>query len=107
MSKQDQPITAEIGRATITLDTPIARGEQTITAVSLRKPDSGELRGVKLVELLQMDVASLQLVLPRISQPTLTSADVARLDPVDLLQLGIEVSGFFTSKADRALSPSA
>ena len=33
---------------TVTLETPLKRGDQTITAVTLRKPASGELRGVAL-----------------------------------------------------------
>lgn len=84
---------------TITLETPITRGEQTIDKVAVRKPGAGELRGLKLVEVLNMDVASLQLLLPRITAPILTSADVAALDPADLLQFGMEVSGFFMTRA--------
>jgi hypothetical protein len=84
---------------TITLDTPIQRGDETITALTLRKPASGELRGCTLTDLLQMDVSALQRVLPRITTPTLTEQDVARMDPADLLQLGTEVSGFLLPKA--------
>lgn len=92
----------------ITLDTPLTRGEQTITAITIRKPAAGELRGVKLVDLLQMDVAALTLVLPRVTTPTLTAQDVARLDPADLVQLGTAVSDFLLPKAARAdLSPTA
>ena len=41
---------------TVQLDTPIKRGDGHITSVTLRKPNSGELRGVSLAELLQMKV---------------------------------------------------
>ena len=84
---------------TITLDQPIKRGESEITAIELRKPMSGELRGLNLTDLLQMDVTALQRVLPRISSPTLTEAEVAALDPADLLQLGSTVAGFLLPKA--------
>jgi hypothetical protein len=84
---------------TIMLDTPIQRGEQTITSITLRKPASGELRGIALTELLQLDVAALQKVLPRISTPTLTEQDVGRLDPADLVQLGTKVAGFLLPKS--------
>ena len=40
--------------ATITLDTPLTRGETEITELRLRKPTSGELRGVSLADVLQM-----------------------------------------------------
>lgn len=85
----------------ITLDTPIQRGDQKITSVALRKPGAGELRGLKMVDLLQMDVSALQALLPRISSPTLTPADVGAMDPADLLQFGTAVSLFFMTKAER------
>lgn len=83
------------------LDFPIQRGAQAITHVQLRKPMAGELRGIKLTELLQMDVGALQAVLPRISAPTLTPAEVAGLDPADLTELGTQVVGFFMRKSIR------
>ena len=87
--------------ATITLEEPIERGTQTITHVTVRKPKSGELRGTQLVNLLHMDVAALEIVLPRITQPTLTKAEVSNLDPADLTQFGVEVSGFLLTRANR------
>lgn len=83
----------------ITLDTPIKRGDQTITAVTLRKPASGELRGVALANLLSMDVESLSTVLPRITTPTLTKQDVHGMDPADLFQIGTQVAHFLLPKA--------
>lgn len=82
-----------------TLDTPLVRGTQTITTVTLRKPKSGELRGVSLSDLVSLDVAALSKVLPRISTPTLTEQDVANLDPADLVMLGGVFVGFLTPKA--------
>ena len=81
------------------LDTPLVRGKQSITHVTLRKPSSGELRGTSLSDLVNLDVAALQKVLPRISSPTLTDADVARMDPADLVQLGGIFSGFLMPTA--------
>lgn len=89
---------------TITLDTPIKRGETEITSVVLRKPAAGELRGVTLTDLLQMDVAALSRVLPRITSPTLTEADVNGMDPADLTQMGSAVAGFLLPKAALAES---
>lgn len=85
----------------VELDTPIKRGEQKITSIELRKPQSGELRGVHLGELLQLDVNSLIKVLPRISIPTLTEPEVAAMDPADLLAVGTKVAGFLLQKAAR------
>jgi hypothetical protein len=83
---------------TVTLDEPIQRGTQVITHVTVRRPRAGELRGVQLVNLLQMDVASLQTVLPRITVPSLTVPEVQNLAPADLVQLGTEVAGFLLPK---------
>ncbi|NOK40826.1 phage tail assembly protein [Burkholderia thailandensis] len=84
---------------THTLDTPLVRGNQTIDAITLRKPKSGELRGVSLSDLVSLDVAALSKVLPRISTPMLTEADVANIDPADLVQLGGIFAGFLMPKA--------
>lgn len=89
-----QPTSTEI-----TLDQPIKRGEQTITAITVRKPGSGELRGCSLVDLMRMDVTALHTVLPRITTPTLTQHDVSKLDPADLTQLGTAVTGFLLPKS--------
>lgn len=90
----DVPTTAPAAFVTVALDTPIVRGTQTIASVDLRRPKSGELRGVNLSDLAQLDVAALIKVLPRVSMPTLTSADVEGLDPSDLMKLGAEIVGF-------------
>lgn len=92
---------------TITLETPLDRGGQKITEVTLRKPRSGELRGVSLTDLLQMDVTALQTVLPRITEPVLHKPDVINLDPADLVQLGTKVTSFLLPKAALADFPSA
>lgn len=84
---------------TIPLDTPIKRGETEITSISLRRPAAGELRGVNLTDLLQMDVIAVTRVLPRISDPTLTDAEIASLDPADFLALASEVAGFLLPKS--------
>ena len=42
---------------------------------------AGTLRGIKLGDLLQMDVGALTTLLPRITEPTLTAADVSSSTP--------------------------
>ncbi|USW02674.1 phage tail assembly protein [Pseudomonas pergaminensis] len=84
---------------TVILDTPIRRGTTSIDSITLRKPNSGELRGVSLAELLQIDVNSLVKVLPRISSPTLTAIEVTSMDPADLFALGTKVCGFLLQKS--------
>jgi hypothetical protein len=91
MTEQTQP-------QAVTLDTPIQRGEQVITEITLRKPSAGELRGTSLHALSNLDIDALTKVLPRISTPTLTEADVTLMDPADLMQLGGAFAHFLLPK---------
>ncbi|OHX19851.1 phage tail assembly protein [Chromobacterium sphagni] len=90
---------------TITLDTPIKRGDSEITAIELRKPGAGELRGVNLTDVLNVDVDALHKVLPRITSPALTMQDVAKLDPADLLKFGQMVAYFLVPKSQKQDNP--
>lgn len=80
----------------VELESPLSRGKTEIASVTLRRPTSGELRGLHLSELLQLDVASLIKLIPRIS--SLNDAEVGRLDPADLVAIGMKVSGFLLQK---------
>ena len=48
---------------TVTLETPIKRGDKEITEIQVRKPKAGELRGVSLSALMQMDVNEITKVM--------------------------------------------
>lgn len=84
---------------TVTLDEPIKREGGDITSVEVRRPNSGELRGLSLSDLLNTDVDSLIKLLPRITQPTLIEAELKKLNPADLVQLGGAVVNFLAPKA--------
>lgn len=84
---------------TITLDVPLTIGQTVVGEVQVRKPASGELRGLTMMALSQLDYAALETLLPRITIPTLTKADIAQLDPADFMQLGGEVMDFLLPKA--------
>ncbi|MDT3722895.1 phage tail assembly protein [Pseudomonas oryzihabitans] len=86
----------------IVLDQPIVRGEITIEQITLRKPNAGELRGITLSDLLQLDVNAIVRVTPRISTPTLTEAELRAMDPADLVDVGGKIAGFLLKKSDRA-----
>ncbi len=55
---------SEKTEATVKLDSPIKRGDTTITEIVLRKPQSGALRGTRLQAVMEMDVASMMTVIP-------------------------------------------
>ena len=86
---------------TVALDAPIQRGEQTIESIQIRKPKSGELRGLALVELGQLKVDALTKLLPRVTMPMLTPAEVSNMDPADLLACGAEIGSFLLQRAQR------
>jgi hypothetical protein len=83
----------------IVLETPIKRGLQEITSLTLRKPSAGELRGVQLSELLGLDVASLIKVLPRLCTPSISAPEVANMDPADLVACGSKIMNFLLPKS--------
>ena len=62
---------AKIESVVVELDEPLTRGNTQITELTLRRPKSGALRGVSLMDLMNMNVSALQVVLPRISEPRL------------------------------------
>jgi len=97
-------IAAGVTIRTITLDTPIVRGETTIDTIEIRKPTSGQLRGLSMVTLSQLEYAALETLLPRITNPPLSTTEIAALDPADFMQLGGEVMDFLLPKAAKPAS---
>lgn len=91
-------MTTELNPNTVPLDQPIKRDGQVINALSLRKPAAGELRGLSLVSVLNMEVDALAALLPRISTPTIHKPEVLAMDPADILAAGIVVAGFLQQK---------
>lgn len=89
----------------VTLEQPIKRGDQLIEKLQVRKPSSGELRGLSLVDLGQLEVTALRKVLPRLCIPTVTEADIDAMDPADLLELGAELGHFLLKTEKPAGSP--
>ena len=83
----------------VTLTRPITRGETTVAAVTLREPDAGAMRGLKLLDVMQMDVSALIRLIPRIAEPYLSEAEVALMGPADIARLGMAVVGFFNGVA--------
>lgn len=95
--------------ARIELSTPLKRGESEITSIDLRKPAAGELRGVSLAALLNIDAGAVLTLLPRITTPTLTAAECNALDLADLTAIGLEIASFLLpqSKTPAPDSPAA
>jgi len=91
----------------VELDTPILRGKAEITSVTVRKPQSGALRGTRLQALMDMDVNAMMVVLPRVTSPALTAQEINEMDPADLLSLSVEVVSFLLPKSALSAFPTA
>lgn len=83
-------------QTTITLHHPLADGK--IDALTLRKPMPSDLRGLKLLDVIQMDAAAIAQLVPRIATCGFTVQHFYQLDPADLLQVMTEIALFFTSE---------
>lgn len=94
-----------------TLDSDIVIDGKTVhqagTEIRIRKPRSGELRGLQVAALLQMDYNQLETLAPRVTTPILHKQDVAAMDPADLTQLGSEITDFLLPRGAKASSPQA
>jgi len=106
-SQTDAPV-AEEPKAngqfiTVDLEEPLALGDTPIASITLRKPKSGELRGLSLDDLVNADVTTILKLIPRISNPVIIEEKANELDPVDLGQIGGAIRGFFMTKAQRAM----
>jgi hypothetical protein len=101
----EDPVPASVptdpGLETITLETPIRRGDQVIRQIALRKPIAREMRGLQVGPLVQGDVNAVMALIPRISMPTLVAQEVEELSIEDFGVISGVVLGFFMSKADR------
>lgn len=68
-------------------------GGDPIKEVELREPMAGELRGLKFSSVMETDVDSMVILIPRIS--ALTERHLMNLKPINLLPLVEGVLGFF------------
>lgn len=91
--------------AKVTLDEPIVRGDEKIAELTLRKPTSGELRGLSLKDLLTMETGAVLALLPRISSPPLIDAECSALDPADLFACAVEIGSFFMTREELKAAP--
>ena len=85
---------------TIKLTRPLTAGRpEPITSVTLREPASGDLRGLKLTDIMQMDVTAMTRLLPRLTNPALAPSEIEDLGPADFMSLCTGVVGFFFTEA--------
>lgn len=69
---------------TLKLKNSIQRDGKPVTEILLREPSAGELRGIKLFDLVQGDAAAIVELLPRISTPAISKGEAMALKMRDL-----------------------
>lgn len=88
---------------TVTLSVPLQRGETSISALSIRRPKAGELRGLNLQDIITTDIVAMLTLIPRVSEPPITAEEANALDPADLSEIGGAIRGFFMTKGEKAV----
>lgn len=94
--------TANPNVKTVELETPLVRGEVTINTIEIRKPNVGTLRGLSLQSVLQWDVTTMTKLLPRITSPALSEAEINTMDIPDFTELNLAVTGFLASASAKS-----
>lgn len=75
----------------------LSRPLENVSIVEIREPKAGELRGLKMADLVQLDVGAMVTLLPRISN--LSARDMENLSTSDLTKLFTETLGFFVDSS--------
>lgn len=86
---------------TVKLSLPISRGETSIDSLNIRRPRSGELRGLSLQDIMTTDIVAMLTLIPRVSEPSLTPDEVNNLDPADLSEIAGAIRGFFMTTGEK------
>lgn len=79
------------------LTRPLSRGDSFITILTLREPDVGALRGLKLTEVLQMDVGAIITLVSRINLDGVSASELNGLSAVDITMLASKTMLFMVS----------
>lgn len=83
----------------VTLCKPVQIDGKPVTEITVRKPSTGELRGLSLVDILTMDVSAMIKLLPRITQPPLSAEQISKeIEPEDFTDLASKTVLFFARK---------
>lgn len=81
----------------VDLERPIIRGSESITQITLRKPNVGMLRNLSLQDVLKWQVEATNTLLTRITSPTLNLNDLNAMDIADYTALAVELTNFLVS----------
>ena len=92
---------------TITLNKPIKRGEKEIGEIDLREPSAGELRGVSLGELSQLNTDAVLKLLPRLTLPAITENEADDMPVSDLMKFASAIYDMLQGKPGNVITQKA
>lgn len=86
--------------STVDLEMPIERANgDKIDRLRLRRPMSGDLRGISIAKLGQLDYDEVRTLLPRISLDPILGTEIDMIDTADMLEISGSVADFlFTAR---------
>lgn len=96
-TEQNIQTIADPNMRVVDLERPIIRGSESITQITLRKPNVGMLRNLSLQDVLKWQVEATNTLLTRITSPTLNLNDLNAMDVGDYTALAVELTNFLVS----------
>lgn len=103
----DQTSENSAPRIRVPLETPIKRGETEVTEVFVRLPEGGALDGISIRDAIDMEGATMRLLLSRVTEPPLLKSELQAMPGNDFVALAAEASNFLLPRRIRADSPPA
>lgn len=102
-AKLDAAFAPKPGKSvTVTLAEPIKREGGDVTVLTLAKPNAGNMRGLKVPDIVNGDVNTILVLLPRIATPPIGAHEAEALEPEDIGEIAGAIFGFFMTAADKA-----
>jgi hypothetical protein len=90
---------------TLKLAAPLPYGDTTLDELTFRDPHAGDLRGLKLGGLGEMDVNLILALTRRLANVAVTDEQLAMLSPFDLLKVTETIVDFFAASAPSPTTP--
>lgn len=84
-----------MGNVTAKFATPIPYGAGELAELTMRRPKAGDLKGVKLIGLTEMDPSMVIKIAARLATTPVVEAQLEQLEVYDLMELTEKVVGFF------------
>lgn len=93
----------DLEKRTVVLGKPVEISGEMVSKLVLREPVALDLKGVKMLDLLQLDTAAHAILIPRICvEPSMTPEDFGMFSGSSLVEVMSEAVNFF---AESGVSP--